>query len=70
MFINVNCEKIEVSTYLIYRKGAIMKTIAHILTLSLMLLGFSALIGCEQTVSGFGKDMQHNGQELQKSMDS
>jgi predicted small secreted protein len=40
------------------------------------LFGFNLLIitavllsGCQNTVQGFGKDMQRNGEKLQQSMD-
>lgn len=28
------------------------------------------LLGCQNTVAGFGKDMQNNGKEIQKSINS
>lgn len=36
-------------------------------TLVLIFLGTIILSGCQNTMEGFGKDMQHNGQEIQKS---
>ncbi len=28
------------------------------------------LVGCQNTVQGFGKDMEHSGQKIQKSVSS
>lgn len=36
--------------------------------LMLSLLSASLLSGCQNTAAGFGKDMQHNGKEIQKSV--
>lgn len=43
-----------------------MKTIVYILSL----LSIATLLGCQNTVAGFGKDMQNTGQEIQKSANS
>jgi predicted small secreted protein len=36
----------------------------------LVSLAILFLCGCQNTVKGFGEDMQKNGQEIQKSIDS
>lgn len=35
--------------------------------LSLVLVNVLAITGCQNTVEGFGKDMQQTGKEIQKS---
>jgi predicted small secreted protein len=42
-----------------------MKTKTVILAMLVLLLA-----GCNNTMSGFGKDMQQNGQKVEKSADS
>ncbi len=42
-----------------------MKLIWFVTILSCLMLA-----GCENTVQGFGKDMQQNGKEIQKSINS
>lgn len=42
------------------------KTLSVALFLS-VLASFLLLAGCENTVRGFGQDMQHAGKEIQKS---
>jgi predicted small secreted protein len=42
-----------------------MKVTCYLLTL--VALCSSVLMGCENTVKGFGQDMQHTGQEIQNS---
>ncbi len=37
--------------------------------LGFIVLSASLLAGCEHTASGFGQDMQSNGQAIQKSVD-
>jgi len=44
-----------------------MKTRNRILCF--MLASFTLLTGCENTMHGFGKDMQNAGQKIQKSAD-
>jgi predicted small secreted protein len=39
-----------------------------VISLVLILLGIMSLSGCQNTVSGIGKDMQANGKEIQKSV--
>ena len=34
----------------------------------ILLFCFTLITGCENTVAGFGKDMQHTGHEIQKSV--
>jgi predicted small secreted protein len=42
------------------------KTFSMALAVSI-LFSFLGLTGCENTVRGFGQDMQHAGKEIQKS---
>lgn len=44
-----------------------MKKLFHIGFVASLVLGFLTLTGCENTVRGFGQDMQHAGKEIQKS---
>lgn len=46
-----------------------MKKIIKTLFLGTLLVGFASLTGCENTMSGFGKDMQQNGKKIEKSVD-
>lgn len=46
-----------------------MKNIIKNLFLGTLLVSFTMLVGCENTVNGFGRDMQQNGQKIQKSTD-
>jgi predicted small secreted protein len=50
--------------------GLAMQAIVKNLFLGTLVFGFTLLAGCENTVSGFGKDMQTNGQKIEKSADS
>lgn len=45
-----------------------MKT--NIILFVLSLVSFLFLTGCENTASGFGKDMEQNGQAIQKAINS
>jgi predicted small secreted protein len=45
-----------------------MKFAIKTLCVSLVLLSFGFLAGCEHTAAGFGQDMQTNGKKLEKSM--
>ncbi len=45
-----------------------MKLTIKTLLVSLVLVSFGFLAGCEHTAAGFGKDMQDNGKKLEKSM--
>jgi len=40
------------------------------IVLACLLANLLLLTGCQNTAAGFGKDMQVNGQEIQKSVDS
>jgi len=44
-----------------------MKTIKRLAFLALLSL---SVVGCQNTMSGFGQDMEKNGQEIQKSAHS
>lgn len=44
-----------------------MKKPFHFVFAASILLSFFTLTGCENTVRGFGQDMQHAGKEIQKS---
>lgn len=44
-----------------------MKINFKIVALGAVLASVMLLAGCENTVSGFGKDMQNTGQAIQKS---
>jgi predicted small secreted protein len=48
----------------------VMKVIIKNIFLGVLVCGFAMLAGCDNTMSGFGKDMQQNGQKIQKSADS
>lgn len=38
---------------------------------SMLILGFLLLVsGCDNTINGFGKDMQENGQKIEKSVNN
>jgi len=39
-----------------------MKYLFSFLTVALLLI-----VGCENTIHGFGKDMEHNGEKIQRS---
>lgn len=43
-----------------------MQKVKLLLT-SIFLLSAVLSAGCQNTIEGFGKDMQHTGQEIQKS---
>lgn len=47
-----------------------MKRISALLALTFILFNIALISGCENTVRGFGQDMQQNGQEIQKSASS
>lgn len=42
--------------------------IQKILSASFLLFSLIFITGCQNTVAGFGKDMQHTGHEIQKSV--
>jgi predicted small secreted protein len=37
---------------------------------SILLIGFALLTGCENTLAGFGSDMQQNGKKIENSAKS
>jgi len=47
-----------------------MKTYLKFAFLAALVGSFIGLTGCENTVSGFGKDMQQNGQKIEHSANS